>query len=90
MSWVMLGWLVDLFAIWWTGGRTPSVVVWEMVPSCHLWCLWRKINNRHFEDCEKTLEELKSFFYSLYTWAIVFVAPLVISFNDFSYLIFSF
>jgi hypothetical protein len=30
------------------------------------------------------LEELKSvFFYSLYTWIIAFVAPLVISFNDF-------
>jgi len=42
------------------------------------WCLWRERNDRNFEDCERILEELKFFFYSLYT--TVFVALLVISF----------
>jgi len=59
--------------------------------SCLLWCFGREINNRHFEDCKRTLEELKSFFfffflnyyYSLYTWTTDFVDPLAISFNDF-------
>jgi hypothetical protein len=37
------------------------------------------------------LEELKSsFFYSLYIWTAVFVAPLEISFNDFLGSFFSF
>jgi hypothetical protein len=37
--------------------------VWKMVPSFLLWCLWREMNGRNFEDCKKTLEELKSFIY---------------------------
>jgi hypothetical protein len=41
--------------------------VWKMVPLCLLWCLWREINYRSFEDREKTLEEIKAlFFYTLY------------------------
>jgi len=31
----------------------------------------------------RTLEELKTFFYSLFTWTAAYLAPLVISFNDF-------
>jgi hypothetical protein len=42
------------------------------------------MNDISFEDCEKTLEEIKSlFFYNLYLWAVVFVYPLVISYHDF-------
>jgi hypothetical protein len=47
-----------------------------------LWCQWRERNDRNFEDLERTLEEFKSF-YSLYTWTAMFLASLVISFNDF-------
>jgi hypothetical protein len=37
-----------------------------------------------FEDKERTIEELISFFfYSLYFWTTVFLAPLVISYSDF-------
>jgi hypothetical protein len=33
---------------------------------------------------KRTLEELKTFFfYSLFSWTVAFLAPLVISFNDF-------
>jgi hypothetical protein len=49
-----------------------------------LWCLWKERNNRQFEDKERTIEELISFFfYSLYSWTAAFLAPLVLSFNDF-------
>jgi hypothetical protein len=42
------------------------------------------MNDRIFEDRERTLEELKFFFfYSLYIWTAAFVAPLEISFHDF-------
>jgi hypothetical protein len=58
--------------------------VWKMVPCCLLWCLWRERNDRHFEDKERTIEELISFFFhSLFSWTTAFLAPLVISFNDF-------
>jgi hypothetical protein len=76
--------VVDLFACWWKGGRSQSAVVWKMVPCCLIWCLWRERNDRQFEDKERTIEELISFlFYSLYSWTNAFLAPLVISFNDF-------
>jgi hypothetical protein len=61
-----------------------------MVPCCFLWCLWREHNDRQFEDKERTIEELISFFfYSLYSWTAAFLAPFVISFNDFLVLFFS-
>jgi hypothetical protein len=84
LSWVMPLRVVDLFACWWTGGRSRSAVVWKMVPSCLMWCLWRERNNRQFEDRERTIEDLISFFFhSLYSCSAAFLAPLTFSFNDF-------
>jgi hypothetical protein len=42
LSWVMPLRVVDLFAYWWSGGHYWSAVVWKIVPSCLLWCLWRE------------------------------------------------
>jgi hypothetical protein len=76
--------VVDLFASWWMDGRSRNAVVWKMVPCCLLWCSWRECNNSQLEDKDKTIEELISFFfYSLYSWTAAFLAPLVISYNDF-------
>jgi hypothetical protein len=45
------------------------------------------MNYRSFEDCERTLEEIKSlFFNTLYIWIAVFVSSLVISYHDFLFL----
>jgi hypothetical protein len=81
--WVVLGclfkWLIYLLA----GGRSWSADVWKMVSSCLLLCLWREQNDRNFEDQERTIDELKAFFYSLFSWTAAFLALLVISFNDF-------
>ena len=63
LSWVMPNSMVDLFACWWTGCRSWSAIVWKMIPLCLMWCLWREKNARYFEDLERTLEELKSFFF---------------------------
>lgn len=84
LSWVMPLRVIDLFACWWTGGRSRSAVVWKMVLCCLMWCLWRERNDRQFEDKERTIEELISFFlHSLYSWTAAYLAPLVISYNDF-------
>jgi hypothetical protein len=54
--------------------------VWKMM---HL-CLWREMNDRSFENRDKTLEEIKSlFFNTLYLRIAAFVSPLVISYHDF-------
>jgi hypothetical protein len=84
LAWVIPRRVVDLFTCWWTGGRPRSAVVWKIVTCCLIWCLWRERNDRQFEDKERTIEELISFFfYSVYSWTAAFLAPLVISFNDF-------
>jgi hypothetical protein len=45
------------------------------------------MNDRCFEDCKTTLEELKSlFFNTLYLWTTAYVAHLVISYYDFLFL----
>ena len=42
------------------------------------------MNDTSFEDCEKTLEEQKSFFFNiLYFWAAAFVSLLVYGYHDF-------
>jgi hypothetical protein len=42
------------------------------------------MNNRSFEDCERTLEEIKLlFFNTLYFSTVAFVSPLEINYNDF-------
>jgi len=46
LYWAMPSCVVDLFAYWWTSGSTRSVVVWKIVLSYLLWCLWRKMNDR--------------------------------------------
>jgi hypothetical protein len=84
LSWVMPLQVVDLFACWWTGGRSRSAVVWKMVPCCLMWCLWRECKDRQFEDKEITIDDLISFFFhSLYSWSAAFLTPLTFSFNDF-------
>jgi hypothetical protein len=73
--------VADLFACWWTSGSSQSAAVWKMVPSYLLWCLWREINDRSFEDHERSFVELESFFFfTLFTWTSVFVAPWELSF----------
>jgi hypothetical protein len=58
---------------------TQSAVVWSLVHSFLLWCLWREMKDISFEDYERTLEEIKSLFFCTPT----FVYPLVISYYNF-------
>jgi hypothetical protein len=58
LSWVMPRRVVDLYACWWTFGRPQSSVAWNMVHTCFIWCLWREMNYKSFEDWERTKERL--------------------------------
>jgi hypothetical protein len=42
---------------------TRSSAMWKMMRMYLLWCLWREMNDKCFEDRERTLEEIKSFFF---------------------------
>jgi hypothetical protein len=48
-----------------------------------LWCLWRERNDRSFEDRERMMVELKSFFNILYLWTFALDFPNVINFHVF-------
>ena len=56
----------------------------KMVLLCLLWCPWREIKDRSFEDCERTLEEIKFLFFNiLYLLTTDFVSFFLISYLDF-------
>ena len=56
----------------------------EDEPSCLLWCIWRERNYKSFEDCERTVVNLKSFFFNtLYHWAVAVDFPNLLGFPDF-------
>jgi hypothetical protein len=58
--------VIDLIACWWSFGRLMSDAVWKMAPTYLFWTLWREMNNRSFEDLERSLEDiLSSFFHTL-------------------------
>jgi hypothetical protein len=84
LCWVMPSSVKELFACWWSGGRSRSAVVWKMAPLCLMWCIWRERNARCFEDSSRSFEDLKHYFlFTLYTWIAGWLAPTVISFPDF-------
>jgi hypothetical protein len=84
LSWAMSRRVIGLLASWWSSGRPRSAAVWKMAPICLFWYLWRKMNNRSFEDLERSLEEnLSSFYHKLYLWSSAYVYPLSFSFNAF-------
>jgi hypothetical protein len=85
--WVVLGYAS-------TGYRsTCLLVVLRPIDECysvengahlHLLVLMVEMNNRSFEDEEKTSEELlSSFYHTLYLWTTAYVFPLSFRFLDF-------
>ena len=74
IHWVMAKKVVDLLA-YWQGklGRHRNSTIWMAVPHCLMWCIWRERNNRHFEDLERSVADLKLFFLkTLLDWVTVF------------------
>ena len=49
-----------------------------------MWCIWRERNNRHFEDLEKKIFDLKLFFFKvLLDWVAVLGFPFFFFFFQF-------
>ena len=70
--WVLSGCVSDLFFGWrnWLGKNQSKV--WNLVPSCLIWSLWRERNTHIFENVERTDSQLFELFYNtLYDWATV-------------------
>ena len=70
ISWVLPRTVADtLFGRWnWLGKHSSSI--WNLVPLCLMWCLWRERNRRTFEDLESSDDQLlASFNGSLFDWS---------------------
>jgi hypothetical protein len=84
LCWVMPGSVRELFACWWSSGRSRSAVVWKMIPLCLMWCIWRERNIRCFEDSLRSFEKICHYFlFTLSIWTAGWLASTVISFPDF-------
>lgn len=74
LAWVMHSCVVVIFACW-KGhfDRLQNAVMWKMVPSCIMYCLWRKRNDQSVEEREWMMVELNDFFFkTFYHWTTVF------------------
>jgi hypothetical protein len=57
VSWAMPQTTYDLLHCWRRKG--PAYVVWNAIPSCLMWLVWRERNQRAFEDAECHSADLK-------------------------------
>ena len=57
---VMLNLVVSLLFAWrnWLGNYSSNV--WNMVPACLMWLVWKEHNARTFEDIERPIDPLKT------------------------------
>ena len=55
-----------------------------VVPHCLMWCLWRERNSRYFEDNERSIPNLKLFFFrTILDWLVALRNQSFSSFLDF-------
>ena len=62
--------MLELLACWHVNfGRHRNLSIWTAVLHCLILCIWRERNGRSFEDCERSFDEIRSFFLrSLFDW----------------------
>jgi hypothetical protein len=84
LTWAMPCGVANLLQCWWSGAHSRSAMVWTIVPHCIMWCLWSELNMRFFDDSESSWKDLLHFFFTiLFTWAVAWLAPIVITYSDF-------
>ena len=70
IQWVLAKQVVDLLGGWWNMLGNHTSEIWNLVPLCLMWTLWRECNRRTFEDVEKSASQLLDCFASLlFEWS---------------------
>ena len=70
LSWVISSSIPDLLFGWWNWLGKHSSQIWNLVPLCILWCIWREWNQRTFEDLNSSDDQmLASFSRTLFDWS---------------------
>ena len=85
VSWIMPQSVVGLLACWQGRfGHHRNGYIWLMIPHYLLWCLWRERNSWCFEDKERSISDLKLFFFrTLMDWLAALQNQSFLSFLDF-------
>ena len=84
IQWVMLKEVASLLFTWrnWLGKQFSNI--WNMVPACLMWKIWRVCNTHTFEDIERPLDLLKSLLVgTLFEWSRIWVYTSCTSISDF-------
>jgi hypothetical protein len=94
VQWVLFGIVADLLFSWWNGLSRHSSDIWNMVPICLMWTIWKERNQRTFEDVSRLDSQLlEGFIQTLFDWSrvwgfttsasiSVFMSSLLLSLND--------
>ena len=70
LSWVTPRLIPDLLFGWWNWLEKHSSQIWNFVPLCILWCIWKERNQRTFEDLDSSGNQmLASFCGTLFDWS---------------------
>ena len=76
--------IVSLLFAWrnWLG--TYSSKVWNLVPACLMWLVWKEHNARTFEDVESPIDKLKTLLArTLFEWSHIWGFTHCSSLSDF-------
>jgi hypothetical protein len=70
IDWVLPFHVSELLFGWWNWFGKRSSGVWNLIPSCLMWTIWRERNNRTFENIETLVAKvIELFFVSLFDWS---------------------
>ena len=70
LPWVIPRSILDLLFGWWNWLGKHLSQIWNLVPLCILWCIWKEWNWRTFEDLNNSGDQmLASFSGSLFDWS---------------------
>ena len=62
ISWVIPRTIPNLLFGWWNWLGKHSSNIWNLVPLCLLWCLWKERNWRTFEDLDSFKDQMLASF----------------------------
>ena len=70
ISWVPSCKVSDFHFSWWNWLGKHSSYIWNLVPLCLMWCIWKERNRQTFEDLDRSEDQLLALFSgSLFDWA---------------------
>jgi hypothetical protein len=56
-------WVVEVLTCWKRRFSWKDFnVIWNVIFSCLMWCIWREMDAQCFDDCEKTSSDLQLYF----------------------------